>query len=120
MARRAAKPTEPGFFDSQDRAERRRQRRQRALFIPRLLRKLALDATYIPAPDIERAHKIAIRWADIESSGQLAQHKETSIDTQFLGEGLSYSAMLNTSPIDATIVLASTLSLMRVSIIRLQ
>src|SRR5438045_9544703 len=93
MARRTPRPSEPGFFDSQERAERRRQRRQRALFIPRLLREAA-QTSYLPEPGLERAHKIAIRWAELESSGHLIQHKETSIDTQFLdqlfGEGLGY------------------------------
>lgn len=43
----------------------------------------------------DNAHSIAVRWADLETSGKLAQQKETSIDTQFLdqlfGRGLGYS-----------------------------
>lgn len=94
MARRASEPfKEPGLFQNLDRLERTRRRRQSALLIPRFVEEAAQRLTL--ADDcLDRAHKIAIRWADLESSGRLAEHKETSIDSQFLdqlfGEGLGY------------------------------
>jgi hypothetical protein len=98
MARRTKstrlRPDEVHLFDADARDARQRQRRQRALFIPRLLRKAAGNADHF-TPSQARAHEIVVRWADLESSGALASHRETSIDTQFLdqvfGEGLGYS-----------------------------
>jgi hypothetical protein len=71
-----------------------RRRRQGALFLPKLLRLEAAKAnTKSLAQD--QAYGIAVRWADLELSGALASHNETSIDTQFLdqlfGDGLGYS-----------------------------
>jgi hypothetical protein len=83
----------PGLFDEQQRQLERRIRRQRALFIPRFLREAASMA-YLRGEARDNAHAIAIRWADLETTGRLPQYKETSIDTQFLdqifGEGLGY------------------------------
>ncbi len=71
----------------------RRVRRQRALFIPKLVRAEAAGK-HLGGSAQDRAHAIAVHWADLESSGELAKHKETSIDTQFLdqlfGDGLGY------------------------------
>lgn len=92
--KRAANPTALRLFEHQERAHERRVRRQRALFIPRFLREAASNQQLAGAAQ-DRAYSIAVRWADLESSGQLAKHKETSIDTQFLdqlfGEGLGYT-----------------------------
>ena len=82
----------PTFFDPDDRATRR-LRRQRALFIPKFLQQEAAGAHLALAAQ-DNAFKIATHWANLESSGELAKHKETSIDTQFLdqlfGSGLGY------------------------------
>jgi type I restriction-modification system DNA methylase subunit len=89
-----------GLFDEQERHLERRIRRQRALFIPRFLREAA-DSFTLQGEAQDRAHAIAVRWADLESNGHLPQYKETSIDTQFLdqlfGEGLGYRVK-TTSP----------------------
>ncbi|HMN42553.1 MAG TPA: Eco57I restriction-modification methylase domain-containing protein [Phycisphaerales bacterium] len=95
MAKRPDKAKDgPRLFERHEQALDRRIRRQRALFIPKLLRRAAGEPDHF-SPSQLRAHKIAIRWADLESSGSLAKHKETSIDTQFLdqlfGEGLGYT-----------------------------
>lgn len=90
----------PGLFEAQERQLERRIRRQRALFIPRLLHEAAMN---VPLKDAaqDRAHEIVVRWADRESSGRLDKDKETTIDTQFLdqlfGEGLGYQVK-TTSP----------------------
>ncbi|HEY5316076.1 MAG TPA: hypothetical protein VIK18_26345, partial [Pirellulales bacterium] len=91
--RKPPPPNGPGLFDEQERHLERRIRRQRALFIPRLLREAA--ATFqLQGTEQETAYQIAIRWANLETSGHLPGYKETSIDTQFLdqlfGEGLGY------------------------------
>jgi hypothetical protein len=101
MARRKLRtPDGPSLYEHQERIETRRLRRQRALFIPRFLEEAA-RSTLLSRADQERAYAIAVRWADLESSGHLARHKETSIDTQFLdqlfGEGLGYGVK-TTSP----------------------
>src|SRR6266566_3350419 len=94
MARRKTRTyAGPGLFEEQERQLSRRTRRQRALFIPRFLREAAANRQLSGAAQ-DRAHEIAIRWADLETSGHLPRFKETSIDTQFLdqlfGEGLGY------------------------------
>jgi hypothetical protein len=94
MARRKPPPPNgPGLFDEQERHLERRLRRQRALFIPRLLREAAASFQ-LQGEAREHAYQIAIRWANLETSGHLPGYKETSIDTQFLdqlfGEGLGY------------------------------
>jgi hypothetical protein len=37
-------------------------------------------------PEIDRAHPILIKWADLESSGQLAQMQETQLQGEFFGD----------------------------------
>lgn len=92
----------PNLFEEQERHLLRRIRRQRALFIPRFLREAASDLQ-LAGPAQDKAHAIAIRWADLETNGHLHRpdYKETSIDTQFLdqlfGEGLGYQVK-TTSP----------------------
>ena len=90
----------PGLFDAQVRHIERRVRRQRALFIPRFLREAAASLK-LRTEAQDRAHVIAVRWADLETAGHLPKFKETSIDTQFLdqlfGEGLGYQVK-TTSP----------------------
>lgn len=85
-------PDKPSFFRPDDKLLRR-SRRQQALFIPRQLTFEASSA-YLISPARDHAFDIAKKWADLETSGKLAQQKETSIDTQFLdqlfGDGLGY------------------------------
>ncbi|MFZ4573260.1 MAG: Eco57I restriction-modification methylase domain-containing protein [Phycisphaerales bacterium] len=85
---------EPRLFEQHERALDRRVRRQRSLFIPRYLREAA-ENQQLSGTAQDQAYAIAVRWAELESSGHIAKHKETSIDTQFLdqlfGEGLGYS-----------------------------
>ncbi len=101
MARRKNHtPDGPGLFDVQERDLARRIRRQRALFIPRFLREAA-SSLHLKDAAQDKAHEIAIRWAELETTGRLPEYKETSIDTQFLdqlfGEGLGY-LVKTTSP----------------------
>src|SRR5207245_6087179 len=90
----------PGLYEEAERHLMRRIRRQRALFIPHYLREAASSA-HLRGAAQDRAHVIAIRWADLETAGRLPEYKETSIDTQFLdqlfGEGLGYRVK-TTSP----------------------
>ena len=94
MAARNKIPTNgASLFQVQESESDRRLRRQRALFIPRIVRETAVnEQLHDEAQD--RAHAIAIRWADLETAGHLPLYKETSIDTQFLdqlfGDGLGY------------------------------
>ncbi len=87
-------PARPALFEPHVRSSDRRLRRQRALFIPRFLREIAAKQQ-LSGPSRDRAHTIAIRWADLESSGDLVTHSETTIGSQFLsqlfGEGLGYA-----------------------------
>ena len=84
----------PILFEQHERAQElriRRVRRQRALFIPRYLQEASRNVQLSGAAQ-DKAYLLAVRWADLETSGELAKHKETSIDTQFLdqlfGQGL--------------------------------
>lgn len=91
MAKRPPPANEaPKLFEHHERAQDRRTRRQRALLIPKFVREAA-SSQQLSGAAMDRAYAIATRWADLESSGNLAKHKETSIDTQFLdqlfGEG---------------------------------
>ncbi len=94
MARRK-KPIHngPGLYEEQERQLTHRIRRQRALFIPRFLTE-AGNNLQLAGAEQDKAHQIAIQWADLESDGHLPLYKETSIDTQFLdklfSEGLGY------------------------------
>lgn len=76
----------------------RRGRARRPLILPRLLRDEAHGLT--DAEDIQRAHEIIRKWADLERDGHL-RRKETALDAAFLaevfGEALGYS-MATQSP----------------------
>lgn len=89
-------------FEQKERALDRRTRQQRALFIPRLLQAEG-ENQQLAGPAQDKAYQIILRWAELESNGDLIKHKETSIDTQFLdqvfGEGLGY-AVKTESPAD--------------------
>lgn len=95
MAKRTKRAKDgPLLYEHHARAHQRRIRRQRALFIPRFLSDAASDQRLSGAPR-DHAHEIAVRWADLETSGALPEHAETTIDSQFLNqffcEGLGYS-----------------------------
>lgn len=103
MAKRPTKAKdEPRLFEHHEIALDRRIRRQRTLFIPRYVKEAAASQLLSGAAQ-DKAFALAVQWADLESSGQLAKHKETSIDTQFLdqifGEGLGYQ-LKTKSPAD--------------------
>lgn len=86
-------PDGTSLYEQQEYFASRRLRRQRALFIPRLLHAESKSSSVSKANQ-ERAYEIVERWADRETSLRLRDDKETSIDTQFLdqifGEGLGY------------------------------
>jgi hypothetical protein len=83
----------PRLFDRYEQVVDRRIRRQRALFIPKYVREAAASQQLAGTAQ-DHAYALVLRWADLESAGELARQKETSIDTQFLdqlfGEGLGY------------------------------
>jgi hypothetical protein len=94
MAKRKERTTNaPDLFAEQSLAHDRRIRRQRALFIPRLVTQAA-EKQSLHGDDQANAHAILLRWADRETAGTLHADNETTIDTQFLdqlfGEGLGY------------------------------
>ncbi len=100
MGRRKYRHDGPGLYEAEERRLVRRIRRQRALFIPHLLRDAAASLA-LQGPAQDRAYTIAVRWADLETEGHLPEYQETSVDTQFLdqlfGEGLGYR-LKTTSP----------------------
>ena len=97
--KKAAEQSSFRLFEQHERVMERRIRRQRALFIPHFLREAAADYQLAGAAQ-DKAYALAIRWADLETSGDLVKHRETSIDTQFLdqlfGEGLGYTVKTTT------------------------
>jgi hypothetical protein len=100
--KKSAQSGSPRLFERHERELDRRVRRQRALFIPRYLREAALNQQ-LTTPEQDRAYEIAMQWAELETNGHLAKHRETSIDTQFLdqlfGLGLGYT-LKTQSPLD--------------------
>ncbi len=82
----------PGFFERHERDEAARFRRQRALFIPHSLKEAAANKR-LSGDAQDRAYHIAVKWADLESAGHLAEYKETTLDAfldQLFGDGLGY------------------------------
>jgi hypothetical protein len=67
--------------------------RRRNLFLPRKLKQGSTNHQLLGEAQ-ERAHKIIVKWAEMESSGKLEEQKETAIEGEFLkevfGEGLGY------------------------------
>ena len=67
--------------------------RRRNLFLPRKLKQGSTNHQLLGEAQ-ERAHKIILKWAEMESSGKLEEQKETAIEGEFLkevfGEGLGY------------------------------
>ncbi len=68
------------------------ERKRRKLFLPRLLPGWS-QGVELETPERDQAHKIILKWADLESAGKLRK-KETSVDAAFLqevfGEALGY------------------------------
>ncbi len=84
-----------GLFEEKVVQLERRIRRQRALFIPHLLRKAVESNPHLKDESYERCYTIILKWADLETSGKLENWTETSVDVLFLkdvfGEGLGYA-----------------------------
>jgi len=72
----------------------RRDRKYRALFLPKYLTEDSADKQ-LEGPSRDRAFGIVKKWADLEKSGDLVRKKETAFDAQFLEEifnqGLGYT-----------------------------
>ncbi|MEW6249864.1 MAG: type I restriction enzyme HsdR N-terminal domain-containing protein, partial [Planctomycetota bacterium] len=69
-------------------------RLRRSLFIPAFLRDEARKRAHLYGDDLDRAHAILKKWAELAARGALAR-KETSLDAEFLRavftDGLGYS-----------------------------
>ena len=67
--------------------------RRRNLFLPGKLKAGSTDQR-LQGEEQDRAYKIILKWAEMESSGKLEEQKETAIEGEFLkdvfGEGLGY------------------------------
>ena len=79
------------LFPEPNKARYGESRRFRPLFLPRLLRE---PQKFLEGPELDRAHAIICKWADIESSGKLEKMKETAIEGEFckevFGDALGY------------------------------
>jgi len=79
------------LFPQSNKARYGEARRARPLFLPRFLQ---APQKFLEGPDLNRAHKIICKWADIESSGKLDKMKETAIEGEFckevFGDALGY------------------------------
>ena len=79
------------LFPELSKARYGESRRFRPLFLPRLLRE---PQKFLEGPELDRAHEIICKWADIESSGKLEKMKETAIEGEFctevFGDALGY------------------------------
>lgn len=84
MAKSKQTETLPGLYAEVATTTDRRLRRSRAIFIPKFVREVAQKI--LRGPSYEKAHKIVLKWADWESSGELAKKNETEVDTQFLDD----------------------------------
>lgn len=81
----------PNLFPESNKARYGEARRFRPLFLPRFLH---APQKFLEGPELNRAHKIICKWADIESSGKLDKMKETAIEGEFckevFGDALGY------------------------------
>jgi len=84
-------PKDEQLFPQQDKARYGEARRLRPLFLPRYLQ---APKKQLEGPELNRAHEIICKWADIESSGKLNEMKETTIEGEFckevFGDALGY------------------------------
>jgi len=82
------------LFTRMDGARYGEDRRKRPLFIPTYLRDRSRDSR-LEDDKQRKAHEILIRWADLESKGDLESRKESNIEAEFLtevfGDALGYT-----------------------------
>ncbi len=80
------------LFPDLNKARYGENRRSRPLFLPNLL--LQAPKKFLEGPELDRAHEIVCKWADLESSGKLNEMKETAIEGEFckevFGDALGY------------------------------
>ena len=85
MAKAKPKP-EPSIVVAPDLfAVARRDRKYRALILPRFLAEASTDKQ-LEGPAQNAAYEMVKKWADLEKSGELIKKKETAFDAQFLEE----------------------------------
>ena len=79
------------LFPAPNKARYGEARRSRPLFLPRFLH---APQKFLEGPELDRAHEIICKWADIETSGKLEKMKETAIEGEFckevFGDALGY------------------------------
>jgi hypothetical protein len=79
------------LFPAPNKARYGEARRSRPLFLPRFLHS---PQKFLEGPELNRAHEIICKWADIETSGKLEKMKETAIEDEFckevFGDALGY------------------------------
>ncbi|HUV66587.1 MAG TPA: DNA methyltransferase [Sedimentisphaerales bacterium] len=79
------------LFPEVDKARYGEGRRSRRLFLPRFLE---APQKFLEGPELNRAHEIICKWADIDSSGKLKEMQETAIEGEFckevFGDALGY------------------------------
>src|SRR6202035_4696086 len=87
------KPGISGIHDAENLYRETALRRHKTLILPRFLNEEAFRISS-RADEIAAAHKIILRWADLESDGYLDK-KETDLDDSFrlevFGEALRYT-----------------------------
>jgi hypothetical protein len=94
MSKRPSKPS-PELDSAAALFAELEDRKRRKLFLPKLLASRAghTGGHHLATPARDRAHAIILKWADMETAGQLDK-KETSLDAAFLrevfGDGLGY------------------------------
>ena len=62
-----------------------RHPRSERLILPRLLDRAA-ESRQLEGADLDTAHEILIKWADLESSGQLQKMHENQLQGEFFGD----------------------------------
>lgn len=100
--RRTAKESSEPHIPGLNIAASLRLRKHDSLFLSALLEKEAEKAANA-GPDQDAAYAIVMKWADLETSGQLARIKETSANADFLntvfGQALGYKTKTD-DPVD--------------------
>ncbi len=83
-----------GLFPDTDPARIGNGRRQRRLFLPKLLQ-AAADDQRLAGEARDQAYAILSKWAELEASGRLLKKKETSLEGEFIpevfGKALGYT-----------------------------
>jgi hypothetical protein len=76
--------------------------RWRNLFLPGKLKEHSTDQR-LRGESREQAHKIILKWADLDSSGKLERRKETELEAEFItqifGEALGYKLFSANEPV---------------------